>query len=108
MFFRWYQLAASLVLALASAAQAADFSLAGPVTYRCTNPASSANWNIEIDFDRHVADSYPAQISESEIAWHNSDDAGNYSLDRATGRLTVIRTSSTGGYMIFDVCAPGR
>src|SRR5579863_10227421 len=91
----------------AAGAHAADFVPTGTVTYRCTNPASSVNWDIEIDLERHVADSYPARISDRQISWYNAGDAGNYHLDRTTGRLTIIRASSTGGYMIFDICAAG-
>ena len=108
MISRWYPLVACIVLALTPVAKSAEFGPAGTITFRCTNPSSSANWNIEIDFDHHVADSYPAKISDREIAWHNNDDAGNYSLDPTTGRLTVSRASSTGGYMIFNVCVAGR
>jgi hypothetical protein len=104
---RWQVFAVCVVL-LSGTAQAADFDLARTVTYRCTNPASQVNWDIEIDLDRHVADSYPASINDRQISWHNTDDAGNYHLDRATGSLTVTRASSTGGYIIFDTCAAAR
>jgi hypothetical protein len=105
--FRWSLLAICSALLFGTTAQGADFNLAGTVTYRCTNPASNANWNIAIDFERHVADAYPAGINDTEIAWHNTDDAGNYSLDRRTGRLTIVRASSTGGYMVFAACVLG-
>jgi hypothetical protein len=104
---RWYLLASAILL-LSGAAQPAEFLRGGTVTYRCTNPASSATWVIEIDLERQVADSYLASISDRQITWHNTGDAGNYYLDRATGRLTVIRASSTGGYAIFDICAAGH
>ena len=104
---RWYLVAATILL-LSGVAQAAEFPRGGTVTYRCTNPASNATWDIEIDLERQIADSYPASISNSQITWHNTGDAGNYSLDRASGRLTIIRASSTGGYAIFDTCAAGR
>jgi hypothetical protein len=58
--------------------------------------------------DRQVADFYPARISDRLVSWYNAGDAGNYHLDRATGRLAIIRASSTGGYMIFDSCAAGQ
>ena len=104
---RWYLVAATILL-MSGVAQAAEFPRGGTVTYRCTNPASNATWDIEIDLERQVADSYPASISDRQITWHNTSDAGNYSLDRITGRLTVIRASSTGGYAIFDRCAAGH
>ncbi|HUZ66844.1 MAG TPA: hypothetical protein VMU56_04180 [Beijerinckiaceae bacterium] len=93
---------------LTTTAQAAQLSATGPVIYHCTNPASGANWDISIDMDRHVADSYPARIGARQITWRDASDAGNYDLDRATGRLTVVRASSTGGYTIFDACVAGR
>jgi hypothetical protein len=74
----------------------------------CTNPASGANWPIEIDFARHTVNSYPAQISGSEISWHDPQAGGTYTLFRDTGKLRFIGPSSTGGYSIFDRCLPAQ
>jgi hypothetical protein len=74
----------------------------------CTNPASGATWPIEIDFDRHMVDSYSAQISDSEIVWHDPKAGGTYTLFRRTGELRFIGPSSTGGYSIFDRCVPAK
>ena len=49
-------------------------------------------------------DSNPAHISSSKIAWHDGKDGGNYTLDRKSGKLTVVLASSTGGYFIYDHC----
>lgn len=70
----------------------------------CTNPASGATWRIRIDYDRARVDSNPARIGETEISWHDAKDGGNYTLDRRSGRLTVIMASSTGGYFLHDRC----
>lgn len=99
---------AAVLAVLAGTTQAADLGLAGTLTYRCVNPASGAHWRITIDPDRHVANSYAARLSGGEISWRDKSDAGNYDLDRATGRLTVTRASSTGGFTIFDSCGPVR
>jgi hypothetical protein len=70
----------------------------------CTNPASGANWQIRIDYERSTVDSYPASITEGKISWHDASDGGNYSLDRKSGNLTVVVASSTGGYFLYDSC----
>ncbi len=70
----------------------------------CINPASGATWWISIDYDRATVDSYPAQVSDAEISWHDAKDGGNYTLDRRSGNLTVIVASSTGGYFLHDHC----
>jgi hypothetical protein len=70
----------------------------------CTNPASGASWQISVDYDRATVDSYPAQVSDAAISWHDAKDGGNYTLDRRSGILTVIVASSTGGYFLHDHC----
>jgi hypothetical protein len=70
----------------------------------CTNPASGAQWQIRIDYERGTVDSYPASITEDKISWHDASDGGNYTLDRKSGNLTVVVASSTGGYFLFDRC----
>lgn len=74
----------------------------------CTNPASGANWPIKIDFGGHTVNSYPAQISDSAIVWHDPKAGGTYTLFRGTGKLRFIGPSSTGGYSIFDRCLPAE
>lgn len=73
-------------------------------TISCTNPASGATWQIRIDYVRGTVDSNPARISDTKITWHDAKDGGNYTLDRNSGRLTVIVASSTGGYFLYDQC----
>jgi hypothetical protein len=70
----------------------------------CTNPASGASFEVRIDYDRSTADSYPAQISETQVSWRDRSDGGKYTLDRKSGELTVIVASSTGGYFLHHRC----
>ena len=78
--------------------------LAAENAVTCTNPASGANWQIRIDYERSTVDSYPASISEATISWRDASDGGNYTLDRKSGNLTVVVASSTGGYFLYDRC----
>ncbi|HTT04111.1 MAG TPA: hypothetical protein VMF64_02395 [Steroidobacteraceae bacterium] len=73
-------------------------------TVLCTNPVSGASWRITIDFAKSAVDSNPARISGARITWHDAKDGGNYTLDRRSGKLTVVVASSTGGYFIHDQC----
>jgi hypothetical protein len=77
-----------------------------PTTMTCTNPVSGANWKISVDFARSTVDANPARISDTSIAWHDPKDGGNYTLERSTGKLTVVVASSTGGYFLHDLCRP--
>ncbi|HUB94445.1 MAG TPA: hypothetical protein VL993_00920 [Stellaceae bacterium] len=71
----------------------------------CTNPASGTSWDISIDYNQSTVDANPAQISDSEISWVDAKDRWNYTLDRKSGKLTVVVASSTGGYFLYDTCA---
>ena len=70
----------------------------------CTNTSSGTTWQIVIDYDRATVDANPAQVSDRAITWHDAKDGGNYTLDRASGNLTVIVPSSTGGYFLHHHC----
>lgn len=104
------QLKAKLVVALAGLAFAAigpakaHAAPLGQAAVTCTNPASGAHWQIKIDYDHRTVDAYPARIGDAEISWHDVSDGGNYTLDRASGKLTVVVASSTGGYFLYDRC----
>jgi hypothetical protein len=91
------------VVAASAAAVAAD-TLPGETTITCSNLASGATWQVRIDYDHRTADSNPASISDAQISWHDPTDGGNYTLDRASGELTVIVASSTGGYFLHHRC----
>ena len=78
--------------------------LAAELRFVCRNPASGASWEIEVDEQRSLADSYPARITGDSITWHDTGRGGFYELDRRTGALTVRYASSTGGYALHDVC----
>jgi hypothetical protein len=72
--------------------------------FTCTNPASGAQWQIRIDYERRTVDSHPARFSDAEIYWHDARENTDYTLDRKSGNLTVVVPSSTGGYFIHDNC----
>ncbi|MGA7805834.1 hypothetical protein [Bradyrhizobium sp.] len=80
----------------------------GKVAPTCSNLASGANWQIEIDYDKATVDSNPARISDGQISWHDPTDGGNYTLDRKSGELTVVFASSTGGYFLHHRCKLGN
>jgi hypothetical protein len=63
---------------------------AGVTEITCTNQTSGASWQIRIDYDRQTVDSNPASISDDEIAWRDKANGGNYTLDRKSGKLTVV------------------
>ena len=77
----------------------------GATAITCTNLASGTTWQIRIDYDNRTVDSNPARISDVQISWYEATDGGNYTLDRKSGKLTVIIASSTGGYFIHDRCS---
>jgi hypothetical protein len=95
---------ALLAAGLAFPALAADAPPA-QTAVTCTNPASGVTWQITIDYGRGTVDANPARISDAEIAWQDAKDRWNYTLDRKSGKLTVVAASSTGGYFIYDTCA---
>lgn len=97
-------LAAVGVLVLGIAAVTGGEARRGESAVTCTNPYSGASWQITIDYDRATVDSDPARISDSQISWHGAADGGNYTLDRKTGKLTVVLASSTGGSFLYDRC----
>ena len=77
---------------------------AGETEITCTNQTSGVSWQIRIDYDRQTVDSNPASISDAEIAWHDRSDGGHYTLDRKSGKLTVIFASSTAGHFLYHHC----
>ena len=77
---------------------------AGATELTCTNQTSGTSWQIRIDYDRQTVDSNPASISDDEIAWRDKADGGNYTLDRKSGKLTVVFASSTAGHFLYHHC----
>ena len=90
-------------LALMLAIPSVGLAQHGAKAVTCTNNASGASWQINIDYDHSTVDSIPAKISEAEISWHTADGQ-NFKLDRKSGDLTVILASSTGGSFLYDRC----
>lgn len=76
----------------------------GAVLLRCRNPVSGVSWNIPVDLRSGTVDSFPATITPRIIAWHDRTHGGSYRFDRASGVLTVILPSSTGGFSLHDNC----
>jgi hypothetical protein len=94
---------ALIVMAL-QAPVAADPAGTETMTLRCTNPSSGTTWDVAIDHRRQTADSFPADISDTTITWHDASRGGYYEFDRASGELTVIYPSSMGGFFLKDNC----
>jgi hypothetical protein len=102
------RLATFAAFAASFAILAFDKAEAGGVAITCTNPFSGARWQIAIDYDRRTVDSNPARISDTEISWRDAKDGWNYTLNRKSGKLTVILASATGGNFLFDNCDLGK
>ena len=94
----------ALAMAMTVATPSGAAAQHGETATTCTNVASGANWQIRIDYDRATVDSNPARISDAEISWRDAGDGGNYTLDRKSGKLTVILASSTGGSFFYHRC----
>jgi hypothetical protein len=77
-------------------------------TLRCSNPFSGATWEVAIDPKRRTADSFPADITDKTIRWHDAARGGSFELDRASGELTVVYASSMGGTFLKDNCRFAR
>lgn len=98
---------AAVVAALTSCVAAAPVLAQSPPhvsVLTCTNPASGTTWQITIDYDHATVDTNPATIKDDDIAWRDAKDMWNYTLDRKSGKLTVVVASSTGGYFLHDTC----
>jgi hypothetical protein len=79
---------------------------AGETALTCTNPISGASWQIRVDYERGTVDANPARVSEDEISWRDAKDGWRYTLDRKSGKLTVVLASATGGNFLYDQCIP--
>ena len=77
--------------------------MGGETAITCTNLASGASFQIRIDYDRSTVDTNPAEISDGKISWRD-ENRWNYTLDRKSGKLTIILASSTGGSFLYDRC----
>jgi hypothetical protein len=90
-------------LALIFAAPATGYAQHGAKAVACTNNASGASWQINIDYDNSTVDTLPASIGADQISWHTTDGQF-FKLDRKSGDLTVVLASSTGGFFVYDRC----
>jgi len=97
----------TLIIGGLGIAVAPGFARAAEVAIECVNPASGTAWQIMVDYDKSTVDSYPAKVSDREISWRDAKDGYRYTLDRASGKLTVVFASSTGGNFFFDRCKLG-
>jgi hypothetical protein len=104
----------AVTLALAVATLAASLGAAGAQTgrqskvdFQCTNPKSGTMWDVNVDYDRSTANSFPAEITNSQIAWHDTSRGGYYYLDRVSGALTFKNATTTGGYTLHHTCSAG-
>ncbi len=93
--------AAAVISTAACGGNSAD---AAAIIFRCTNPKSGTTWDVIVDYDRSTADSFQAEITATQIAWHDTVHGGYYYLDRASGALTFLNASSTGGYVTHHTC----
>jgi hypothetical protein len=64
-------LSSVVAAAISTAACGGDSAHAAAVTFRCSNPTSGTTWEVKVDYDRSTADSFPAEITGSQIAWHD-------------------------------------
>jgi hypothetical protein len=71
----------------------------------CVNPDSGFAWRLRLSRAASTVDGWPARFAAERISWHDRADGGFYELELATGALTIVRASSTGGYTSFDRCA---
>jgi hypothetical protein len=100
-----YHARTAAIVALAAAIPAVGGAAeAEGVSVTCTNPFSGASWQIAIDYDLKTVDANPALIDEVEISWRDAKDGWRYTLDRKSGKLTVVLASATGGNFLYDNC----
>jgi hypothetical protein len=88
----------ALVFATGALAQQSEIAVS------CTNRHSGLTWQIRIDYGRSTVDSNPARITDATISWRDAKDGWNYTLDRKSGKLTIVLASSTGGSFLYDQC----
>lgn len=81
---------------------------ADTTTLVCSNLSSGTTWDVKVDFDHHMVDSFPAEISDQSITWQDPQRQGIYEFDRASGNMTMRGPSSTGGYFLYYHCRVGH
>jgi hypothetical protein len=71
----------------------------------CVNPANGFAWTFRLNAAAGTVDDLPARFGKERISWRDHADGGFYELELASGALTIVRASSTGGYTSSDRCA---
>ena len=70
----------------------------------CTNPSSGTTWDLKVDFDRRMVNSFPASIDDRTITWEDAQRGDIYEFDRASGDMNMRGTSAMGGYFLSYRC----
>ena len=104
MIYYWPRLLAAGIVALMLGITSA---MSGETAISCTNPASGASFQIKIDYERGTVDANPAELTERTIS-RRDENHWNYTLDRKSGNLTIVRASAAGGEFLHDNCKPGN
>ena len=82
----------------------AHAALGAVLRYRCLNPVSGARWTLRIDLAAGRVDGARASIDAHTITWTDPTDGARARLDRHSGQLTLVRASSTGGWVQQAAC----
>lgn len=80
----------------------------GAISITCTNPVSGVHWQIMVDYGKKTVDSFPAEITRSEISWFDPTNQGYNSMDLTSGELVTALGSSTGGWLRHNHCSLER
>ena len=56
-------LSSVVAAAISTAACGGDSAHAATTTFRCTNAKSGTTWEVKVDYDRSIADSFPTKIT---------------------------------------------
>ena len=57
---------------------------AATATFHCVNTASGTAWDINVDYDRATANSFPAEITASRIFWKDTKEGATSIAKPAT------------------------
>ncbi len=94
----------TLAIIVLGSLQVGPSAQAAALNFQCTNSVSGATWTVNVDDQKRTVDGGPADISAARISWRDPETGGTYDLNRKSGDLTYVNSSSTGGYMLFHRC----